>query len=209
MHVAGIFRNHPISLSLSSHSHSLSVCLSPSLSKKQQTHPFQQRQSSLQSTLWATKRKAVPVSKPEKQNGIVHCLPSIPNTAFGSEWNRVELLLLPLLLLPPPLLLLLTMMTIVVMIGIVMMKIMEMRMTLTMMVVTAKTTIIIINNNNRIQRRYSRFFTISSQRRELSPTRTLKWPGRNRVQITCNTSSAYHVQVSCYVPLGTKGQLSY
>ena len=52
------------------------------------------------------------------------------------------------------------------------------------------------NNNNRIQRRYSRFFTISSQLRELSPTRTLKWHGRNRVQITCNTSSAYHVQVS-------------
>ena len=50
------------------------------------------------------------------------------------------------------------------------------------------------NNNNRIQRRYSRFFTISSQRRELSPTRTLKWPRRNRVQITRNTSSAYHVQ---------------
>ena len=53
------------------------------------------------------------------------------------------------------------------------------------------------------------FFTISSQRRELSATRTLKWPGRNRVQIMCNTSSAYHVQVSSYVPLGTKGQLSY
>ena len=50
------------------------------------------------------------------------------------------------------------------------------------------------NNNNRIQRRYSRFFTISSQRRELCPTHTVKWPGRNRVQITCNTSSAYHVQ---------------
>ena len=50
--------------------------------------------------------------------------------------------------------------------------------------------------------------TITPQRRELSPTRTLKWPGRNRVQITCNTLSAYHVQVSCYVPLGTKGQLS-
>ena len=50
------------------------------------------------------------------------------------------------------------------------------------------------NNNNRIQRRYSRFFTISSQRRELSPTRTLKWPRRSCVQITCNTSSAYHVQ---------------
>ena len=68
---------------------------------------------------------------------------------------------------------------------------------------------IIINNNNRIQRHYSRFFTISSQRHELSPTRTLKWPGRNRVQIKCNTSSAFHVQVSCYVPLGTKGQVSY
>ena len=50
------------------------------------------------------------------------------------------------------------------------------------------------NNNNRIQRRYSRFFTISSQRRELSPTRTLEWPRRNRLQITCNTSSAHHVQ---------------
>ena len=50
------------------------------------------------------------------------------------------------------------------------------------------------NNNNRIQRRSSRFVTISSQRREPSPTRTLKWPGRNRVQITRNTSSAYHVR---------------
>ena len=50
------------------------------------------------------------------------------------------------------------------------------------------------NNNNRIQRCYSRFFTISSQRHELSPTCMLKWPRRNRVQITCNTSSAYHVQ---------------
>ena len=55
----------------------------------------------------------------------------------------------------------------------------------------------------------SRFFTVSSQRRELSPTRTLKWPGCKRVQMTCNTSSAYHVQMSCYVPLGTKEQLSY
>ena len=34
----------------------------------------------------------------------------------------------------------------------------------------------------------------SQMRRELSPTRTLRWPGRNRVPITCNTSSAYHVQ---------------
>ena len=30
------------------------------------------------------------------------------------------------------------------------------------------------NNNNRIERRNSRFFTISSLRREPSPTRTLK-----------------------------------
>ena len=53
-----------------------------------------------------------------------------------------------------------------------------------------------INNddNNRIQRLNSRFFTISSLRHELSPTRTLKWPERNRVQITCNTPNAYHVQ---------------
>ena len=44
------------------------------------------------------------------------------------------------------------------------------------------------------------FFTIPSQRRELSPTRTLKWPGRNRVQITRNTSSAYHVrQAVCHL----------
>ena len=34
------------------------------------------------------------------------------------------------------------------------------------------------------------FFTISSLRRELSLTRTLKWPERNRVQITCNMSCA-------------------
>ena len=52
----------------------------------------------------------------------------------------------------------------------------------------------IIYNNNHIQRRNSRFFTISSLHRELSPTRTLKWLGRNRVQIMCNTFSAYHVQ---------------
>ena len=30
--------------------------------------------------------------------------------------------------------------------------------------------------------------------REPSPTCTLKWPGRNHVKITCNASSAYHVQ---------------
>ena len=49
------------------------------------------------------------------------------------------------------------------------------------------------NNNNRIQKRKSRYFTISSLRHELAPTRTFKWPGRNRVQhierlITCNMS---------------------
>ena len=53
---------------------------------------------------------------------------------------------------------------------------------------------VIINNNNHIQRRNSRFFTISSLRHELSRTRTLKWSGRNCVQITCNTLSACHVQ---------------
>ena len=47
------------------------------------------------------------------------------------------------------------------------------------------------NNNNCIQRRYSSFLTHSAAN---SPTHTLKWPRRNRVQITCNTSSAYHVQ---------------
>ena len=38
------------------------------------------------------------------------------------------------------------------------------------------------------------FFTVSSLRHEPSPTHMLKWPGRSRVQITRNTSSAYHVQ---------------
>ena len=50
------------------------------------------------------------------------------------------------------------------------------------------------NNNSRIQRRNSRFFTIFSLRREPSPTRTLKLPGRNCVQIMYSTSSACHVQ---------------
>ena len=48
--------------------------------------------------------------------------------------------------------------------------------------------------NNHIEGCNLRLFTISSLCREPSPTRTLKWPERNRVQITCNTSSAYHVQ---------------
>ena len=55
------------------------------------------------------------------------------------------------------------------------------------------------NNNNCIQRRYSRFFTISSQRRKLSPTRTPKWPGRNksrathRALITCKCHGTCHL----------------
>ena len=40
----------------------------------------------------------------------------------------------------------------------------------------------------------------SSLRRELSPTRTLKGSGGNRVQITCNTSGAYHMlHVVCHM----------
>ena len=38
------------------------------------------------------------------------------------------------------------------------------------------------------------FLTLSSLRCEPSPTRILKWPRHNRVQITCNTSSAGHMQ---------------
>ena len=52
---------------------------------------------------------------------------------------------------------------------------------------------------NRLQNVRSR--TVSkTYAREPSPTRTLKWPGCNRVQITCNTSSVYHVQHAvCHV----------
>ena len=32
----------------------------------------------------------------------------------------------------------------------------------------------------------------------MSPTHTLKWPERNRVQITCNTLGAYRVQHVVY-----------
>ena len=53
---------------------------------------------------------------------------------------------------------------------------------------------------NCIQRRSSRLFTISSLRRELSPTCTLKWPRHTRVKIMCNTSSIYQVQhVVCHL----------
>ena len=39
------------------------------------------------------------------------------------------------------------------------------------------------------------FCTIHPLRREPCPARTLRWLGRNRVQITCNTSGANHVQL--------------
>ena len=42
---------------------------------------------------------------------------------------------------------------------------------------------------------------------QLSPTHTLRWPGRNCVQITCNTSSAYNVQHAVYL-VGTAQSLS-
>ena len=57
------------------------------------------------------------------------------------------------------------------------------------------------NNDDRIQRRNSNVFTTSSLRHELSSTRMLQWQGRNHMQITCNTSSASHVQ---HVVLPTK-----
>ena len=47
-----------------------------------------------------------------------------------------------------------------------------------------------------------KIITICSLRRELCTMGTLKWPGRNRVQITCNTSSVYHMEhVVCHVAL--------
>ena len=57
-----------------------------------------------------------------------------------------------------------------------------------------KTLVFNNNNNNHIQRRNSRFLTISSLRHELFPTYTLKWAGRNHVQITWKTWSTYYMQ---------------
>ena len=64
--------------------------------------------------------------------------------------------------------------------SLIMMRMMMM-MTMVMMMLTLKGAIRSI-------------FTISSLRRKLSPIVTFKWPVRSRVQITCNTSGAYHVQ---------------
>ena len=76
---------------------------------------------------------------------------------------------------------------------IMIMMMMIMMMMMMMIVIIKKTN----NYSNRIERRNSRTLTISSLRRELSPTRRLFWPGRNRVQITCTIKSAYHVSMSC------------
>ena len=59
---------------------------------------------------------------------------------------------------------------------------------------------LIIMNNNCIQRRSSRFYTLSSLRRELSPTQSCA----NHVQHVERLSCA-----RCCVPHSTKGQLSY
>ena len=50
------------------------------------------------------------------------------------------------------------------------------------------------HNHNRIERHNSRYIcTISSLCCKLYPTPTLKWPERSHMQITCNTSSTFHV----------------
>ena len=57
-----------------------------------------------------------------------------------------------------------------------------------------------------------REFSVSSLRRELSPTRTLKWPERSGVQITCNTSSARHLQhalLRCHVVRRDSSAIKY
>ena len=63
------------------------------------------------------------------------------------------------------------------------------------------------NDNDRTERRNSRFVTISL-RRELSPTRTLKRPGHNRVQINVQYIGISS-RATCRVPRGMKGQCSH
>ena len=73
---------------------------------------------------------------------------------------------------------------------------MMMIMMMMMMMIITTTTIIIIAFKGAVRD----FYTVSSLRRELSLTRTLKWPRHNRVKITCNTSRAYHVQhIVCHL----------
>ena len=77
-----------------------------------------------------------------------------------------------------------------------MMMIMMRRIMMMIMIIIIMVIIITIIIALRGAIRY--FFTISSLRRELSPTHTLKRPGSNRVQITYNTSIAYHVQHAAF-----------
>ena len=53
------------------------------------------------------------------------------------------------------------------------------------------------DNYDRIEMHSLRFFTVSSLPRELSHTCTLKWPGRNRVQITCKHRAVITCNMSC------------
>ena len=62
------------------------------------------------------------------------------------------------------------------------------------------------NNNNDTERCNSRLFTTSSLHCKMPPPYMLKWKGCSRVQITCTTSDAYHVQ---HAACPMKGQLSY
>ena len=77
---------------------------------------------------------------------------------------------------------------------IIIMMMMTIIITIIIIITTTTTTIIIIALKGANQ---DFFNPLTAQR---TPTRTLKWPRHNRVQITCNTSSAYHVQhVVCHV----------
>ena len=57
------------------------------------------------------------------------------------------------------------------------------------------------NNNNHIQRRNLRFFAISSLSCELSPTRALKWPRRNRANLVQHIKRLSHAtcRVTCHL----------
>ena len=55
------------------------------------------------------------------------------------------------------------------------------------------------NDKSDTERRSLRWLTISPLRRVLSPTRTVKWLGRNSMQIAYNTPDAYHVQHVCHM----------
>ena len=67
----------------------------------------------------------------------------------------------------------------------------------------------VLYSNNHIQRHNSRLSTIFSLHHKLSPTRMLKWQGCNCVQITCTYRTLITCNMSCDMPRGTKGQLSF